>query len=120
MDHQLGAWKLQDAQLVACADAVGVLEGVELQDGGECGAVLARYALGVVAALWAICGLKQFEKAGKTAVVVAAMAALLFFVGMFFHMMHLPGASIMLIVSMGVLIPLSAFWLACGCKCCKK
>ena len=76
--------------------------------------------LGVVAALWAICGLKQFEKAGKTAVVVAAVAALLFFVGMFFHMMHLPGASIMLIVSMGVLIPLSAFWLACGCKCCKK
>ncbi len=52
------------------------------------------------------------ESNGK--VVMAAISVIVSLVGLWFFLSHWPGATIILIVALGVLVPVASIWWACA------
>ncbi len=69
--------------------------------------VLIRIAsiLGLISAIWAMCVRKKLAGDSNGKVVMAAISVIASLVGFWFFISHWPGATIILIVALGVLVP---------------
>lgn len=61
-----------------------------------------------------MCVWKKLAGASNGKVLMAAISAIVALVGVWFFVSHWPGATIILIVGLGVLVPVAAIWWACA------
>ncbi len=76
--------------------------------------VLIRIAsiLGLISAIWAMCLRKKLAGASNGKVVMAAISVIVALVGLWFFISHWPGATIILIIGLGILVPVASIWWA--------